>query len=64
MLFYNGLVQKDKEMKGFIENYALLDHLRYDLLAKKEHIKLYDIKAYGNNKYLIQKYNELNGNKK
>ena len=60
LLFYNGLCFIDTT-KSVIEKYALLDHLRVDFLAKKEHIKLYDIKAYGNNEYLIQKYNKFEG---
>ena len=63
LLFYNGLCFVNTAKK-FVEKYALLNNLRDEFLSNKEHIVLYNIKAYGNNELLIQKYNELNGNKK
>lgn len=59
ILFYNGLSQEDKKMKKFIEHYALLDHLRDNLLANIEHMELYNISAYGNNEYLQRLYNSF-----
>lgn len=51
MLFYNCLAQKDNEteknkFKPLIETYAIFNNLREDLLAKKDHYKLYNDGAY------------------
>ncbi len=55
LLFYNGLVFG--KTKIFIEKYKLLDPLIFEFLPIRKHIMLYDIKAYGNNEYLINLYN-------
>lgn len=51
MLFYNCLAQKDNgteenKFKPLIEKYAIFNNLREDLLAKKDHYKLYKDGAY------------------
>ena len=57
MLFYNCLAQKDNgaeenKFKPLIETYAIFNNLREDLLAKKDHYKLYNDGAYNYKKQI------------
>lgn len=52
MLFYNCLSSNGvMKFKPLIEKYAIFNNIRYDLLANKEHSKLYSNTAYHNQGY-------------
>ena len=47
LLFYNCLSERGAKFKLLVENYSLLDDMRFELLFDENHIELFDQKAYG-----------------